>query len=317
MDKRETLNNTIIKNLMLEVLGDKEFCNRFCDEYNFENTAGGHKDDLFRLVELKAIEKGFIDSNISISKKAWGTPRHNLVNGHNTNFTKREIEILWETFYMLLTSNIIGPGVYRDQDDLPWFHITEYGKGCIDKRDILPHDVNGYMGKLTSIENLDQWVEFYMLEALKCYNANCYNSSVIMIGLASETLAEQMIEEFILLCRNKNYKVSRRLERDIGTSNLLVYLDENIKEKTPISTKYVIFEKVFNGISDIDTELKNIMDTVSRSIFINCLRVSRNEVAHPSEIRKDESEVLLLFIGFIKYCEMMTKMISKMKELNE
>ena len=59
------------------------------------------------------------------------------------------------------------------------------------------------------------------------------------------------------------------------------------------------------------------MDVSARDSFFTFLRLNRNEVSHCMEVKKDDSETLLLFVSFIKYCEMMTKMINKMKELNK
>lgn len=316
MNERTLLNNTIVKNLMLEVLEDKEFCKEHSGGYNFLDAGGAHQDNLFEMVERMAVKKGLIKKEVDISRVAWGAGKHNLCEGYNTNFKIKEIEYLWETFHLFLNNGVLSPGWYRNSPNLPFFHVTNHGKKCIGERNILPYDIDGYMERLICINGIDEWVKFYTLEALRCYNSNCYNASAVMIGLASETLVELMIKEFICLCEKKNYEANTELNKKISNTTVVAYLEKNIKEKTPISTKYVIFEEVFNGIKNMDSELKRITDTASRSTFINCLRVNRNEVAHPGVIKKDESEVLLLFIGFIKYCEMMTKMIVKMRELN-
>lgn len=147
MDKEE-LSTLIIKNLMLEVLGDEEFCEKYTNGYSFFNTRGAHQDNLFMLTEIMAIEKGLIDKKNPIASMAWGAPRKNLYEGSNTNFNINEIEMLWEAFYILLNNNVIGPGEYGTSSLLPYFHITRHGKSCIEQRDILPYDVDGYLKKL-------------------------------------------------------------------------------------------------------------------------------------------------------------------------
>lgn len=306
-----------LKNLMLEVLGDEDFCKKYTNGDSFINTYGAHQDNLFMLTELIAIEKGLIEDRGMCSVAAWGASRGNLHAGDNTNFNINEIESLWEVFYILLSNNIIGPGEYGTSSSLPYFHITEHGKLCIQQRDILPYDIDGYLNKLDEIDELNEWVRFYMYEALKCYNANCYNASTVMIGLSSEVLVEELISQFSKLLGKTRYEYEPKTSLQCGQKTIKEFFDEKIKKQTKISLKYEEFTKVFTGIKNLQDDLVNIMDTSARNAFFTFLRLSRNEVSHCMEIKKDESETLLLFISFIKYCRMMTNVINKMKELNE
>lgn len=44
----------------------------------------------------------------------------------------------------------------------------------------------------------DDWDEFYIKEALTCFNAGAYSSAVIMLGLLGEYLATRLVEELYL-----------------------------------------------------------------------------------------------------------------------
>jgi len=317
MSERRLLSKLEIKSLMLDVLGDKEFCKVYSGGYNFQDTRGAHQDNLFEMVERMAISKNLIKEDIPISKIAWGASRRNLCENYNTNFKKKEIEILWEIFYIFLNNNIIAPGWYRQSPDLPFFHITEHGLNCIDRKDILPYDVDGYVNKLSNIDGLDEWVEFYTLEAMRCYNSNCYNASTAMIGLASETLIEIILHEFsILLGKYCDYYKPKQYLK-LGNKTIKQYFDEGIRKNNKISKKYKVFVDCFKGIENIQNELFNIIDISAMYSFFTYLRLNRNEVSHPSQVKKEDIETLLLFIGFTRYCETMTKMILKMKELNQ
>ena len=181
---RESLELYTIRNLMLEALGNVDVASTIYLNYNFTNTNGGNIYDLVRITEGLAIKYNQIEKVMEIPQSAWACTGENLIEGHSTNFTKLEIERCWEAFYLLLNSNIVAPGMYSNSSQLPYFHITTYGKECIDVREILPYDVDGFLHKIKSINNIDRWVEYYLTEALKCFNANVYNSTVMNLGLA-------------------------------------------------------------------------------------------------------------------------------------
>jgi hypothetical protein len=317
MEDRTVLSTLIVRNLMLEVLGDDEFCIEHSNGYCFSKTYGAHEDDLFMLTEIMAVEKNLIGNEIQIPRKAWGAGRGNLFENNNTNFNRNEIEKLWESFHLLLNNNVIAPGEYGLTPLLPYFHITQHGKKCIEQRDILPYDIDGYMIKLRMIDNLDEWIEFYMLEALRCYNANCYNASTSMIGLASETLVERAINEFSILLGKERYEYNPKRSLQTNGKTVKEYFDSKISKDDKVSNKYDTFNKVMDGTNNMQEDLKSILDGSARSSFFSFLRLNRNEVSHPSDVKKDETETLLLFISFLKYCEKMTETINKIKQLNQ
>lgn len=321
--KRKELSLIVIKDLMLSVLFDDEFCKEKTkgiysklEGVSFITQRGAHYDNLFRLVELKAIEEGLIEDNLNLSFSfAWGVGTGNWFFGQNTNFMPNEIEKMFESFYFLLNNNIIGPGTYGTSSYLPNFHLSEYGRQCAKegKKDILPYDVDGYLNRLKSIPNLNEWIEFYVKEALKCYNASAYNSSVIMLGLASECLVEQLIEKFLkLLDRQGNsYSTNSNINMS-GFTSLKDYFEDQLSHSRTISKKFKKFESVFNNINNLQNDIKESFDPTVRRTFIDFLRLTRNEVAHPNDIIKDDTETLLLFVAFIKYCENMMKLINTM-----
>lgn len=82
---------------------------------------------------------------------------------------------------------VIAPGAYGSYGpDLPYFHVTEYGMQCIKQVHILPYNPDGYLKKLKKIDDINDWVVFYVTEGLRCFNTNRINSSMINIALAGE-----------------------------------------------------------------------------------------------------------------------------------
>ncbi len=316
MSIQRPLSTVVIRDLIFEVFRDRDFCKRYSSRYDFFNARGAHQSNLFMLVEHMAIEKGLIDNKIAVCKVAWGASGCNLYENHSTNFSIIEIERLWEAFYLLLNNHIIAPGMYGTSPELPYFHITSHGEVCIENKDILPYDIDGYINKLRQISGLDEWIEFYMLEALKCYNANCCNAATAMIGLSSEVIIEVIIIEFSKLLGKTRYDFKPKSSLQLNGKTIKDYFDDKIKRETKISKKYEVFTSVLEGIKDIPDDLISIIDKSARDSFFTFLRLNRNEVTHCLEVKKDNTEVLLLFMSFIKYCTLMTAFINKFKEMN-
>lgn len=314
MSVERPLSELIIRDLMFETLKDKDFCKVVTEYYTFYG--GASEYDLYWIMELKAIDKGLIDEKRKVPISAWGSTRDQLIEYSTTNFCRDEINRIYESFYLLLNNGIVAPGMHRWSNNLPAFHITEHGKRCLEEKEILPYDIDGYINKINSINELDEWVKFYMLEALRCYNARCYNATTVMIGLSSERLVELLIDEVSRLLDRKSYSYSIN-NTWYYSSNLKVYFDDEISKKRNISQKYLLLIEIIDKIKDVQgiKEVKNIsnsvIDTAARDTFVNYLRLNRNEVSHCSEIKKEPNETMMLFMTFVKYCTLITQLIKK------
>ncbi|WP_449602998.1 hypothetical protein [Paenibacillus sp. Marseille-Q9583] len=313
------LSTLIIRDLIFTVLKDKEFCRLHSKGYDFFNASGGTEYNLFHLVERRAIEKNLIDEQIKVSVSAWGVHGDNLFENHNTNFTKVEIERFWESFYLLLNSNVIAPGMYRNSSSLPYFHVTGHGEECLQANEILPYDIDGYLKKLKEIPSLNEWVEFYITEALKCYNVGCYNSATMMIGLSSEHLIELLIFEFSKLLGKTTHEISFKSNSSHHIPHgktLKEYFDEKTQQIMKISTRYEFFnEVILPNLQNLPREIMDLLDRPSRRSFGDYLRLTRNEVSHPNEVKREPTETMLLFIGFVTYCSAITNMINIIKAI--
>lgn len=319
MRERRTLTLLEIQNLMMESL-------IFNEEFNFNNYRvmtfkeygyQGTQADLFHLMEIIAVKKGMIDEEVKIVARAWGAGGMILHHRGTTNFKRNEIKKIYEVFHVLLNRGIISPGAVGNHGaNLPCFHVTEYGMKCLEENEILPYDIDGYLNKLRNIEGLDEWVNFYMTEALKCFNANCYNAATAMIGLSSEVLIELLIIKFSKLLGKTSYNFEAKSSLQLNGKSLKDYFDDKIKEQTKISKRFEVFTSVFDKIKNLPNNISNIIDKSARDSFFTFLRLNRNEVTHCLEVKKDATETLLLFIAFSKYCTLLTNMINKIEELN-
>lgn len=305
MNNKKTLTLLEIENLMLETLAYKEE-DIDCEGKTFYKYGyQGTQADLFSLMESLAIKKNLIDEQIKIPCRAWGSGADILHSKFNTNFESNDIKKIYESFYILLNRGIIAPGAIGNYGpNLPSFHVTEYGKKCLEEKDILPYDSELYLDKLRKINNVDEWVLFYIEQALECYNNYCYESSLIMIGLANECIVEKLINNYIeyLKCNFNN------------ECNMLKC---KLEGKRSISTRYFSYKNNLKRIMKKDNKLASLskyLDTLAIETYMTYMRLTRNELSHPNEIKIDKITALMIFISFIKYCEYQYIFINYFKE---
>ena len=185
-EETRVLSSIEIRNLMLDTLAyeadDIDSEGKTFKKYGYQGT----QSDLYRLMEGLAIKRGLIESDIPLHGAAWGGSGLMLHAHSTTNFSYSDIQNIYEQFHLLLNQGIIAPGAIGNYGpNLPSFHVTQYGLKCLEEHEILPYDVDGYFEKIKNIPSISEWVKFYIKEALQCYNANCMEAAVIMLGLSS------------------------------------------------------------------------------------------------------------------------------------
>ncbi|NYB72815.1 hypothetical protein HZF24_01525 [Sedimentibacter hydroxybenzoicus DSM 7310] len=295
METRD-LSSIEIRSLMLDTLAydgdDIDAEGKTFKSYGYQGT----QSDLYRLMEGLAIKRGLLKLDIPLRGSAWSGDGIILYPQSTTNFSFSDIQNIYEQFHLLLNQGIIAPGAVGNYgQNLPDFHVTKYGLRCLEEHEILPYDVDGYLRRINSIPSISKWVEFYIKEALQCYNANCMEAAVIMLGLSSEKILDEQIDALL-----------RYLYRN--------YTDEFSLMQTEVSNirfasaKFNCYKKYFdmikNNISDQTfKDMLPLVDRVSFQAYANFTRITRNGLAHPSDTKMERIEVLMIFISFIKYCQ--------------
>lgn len=296
MSSEKGLTSIEIRKLMLDTLAyedddiDKEG-NNF-KKYGYQGT----QSDLFRLMEGLAIKNGILDAKIPLSRAAWGGRGMMPQPQGTTNFCYKDIQYIYEQFHLLLNQGVISPGAVGGYgSDLPNFHVTDYGMKCLEQREILPYDMDGYLLSLKNIADITEWVEFYIKEALQCYNANCMEAAVIMLGLANEKIIDDL-NEALLVFLDRNYQNEYE--------QMATMLSSAITASAKYNCYITHFNAVKNHIGDQDfKDMLPLMDRVAIQSFANFTRITRNELSHPSDAKMERMEVLMIFISFVKYCK--------------
>lgn len=292
-----------MKNLIFEALAEKKPektpWKKTFEMHGYRGTVSA----LRAIVEYIGIEHGVIKKVVEIPTLSWKNPGEIPYYMMNTNLDDNNLNLFNEEVHLMTYHNIISPGANGGYGDhLPYFHVTKYGLKCLEERDILPYDPDAYLQKVFSVASIDEWEKFYMEESLKCYNADAFESALMMIGLAGEYLATKLIEQMDCFLTNKEPALQATY------ANVL-------QGKTAISQRYAEYEKMISEVlkkKDAATNqlkypaLKNLspsLDVAAKAVYATYLRLTRNELAHPSGLKVDRLECLTYMTSYIKYCE--------------
>ena len=205
--------------------------------------------------------------------------------------------------HLLIGQNVISPGAigHAYGDAWPYFHVTRYGLECLAKRDIVPYDPENYMKRLRAIALFDVWEEFYMEQCLKCYNVGAMESAIIMLGLEGEYLANRLIDALqAFLDKNEPAEYKKYIAA--------------LKGKNKISQRFIEYEKYQEKCASLRDSTNNIkypelkkfapsLDGAAKATYATFLRLTRNELAHPANVRMERIQALTMLISFVKYCE--------------
>ena len=263
----------------------------------------GSLKDLFVLVDEIATSEGKIQKCIDVPRMAWGCGWNRMNPGADTNLNYAEVDLFMERVHYLLNQMVIGPGNARDVSaDLPWIHLTEYGKKCIEERDILPYDTDGYIAKIQSCSRHTVWDVYYIQQILGCFNRGLYDAATMMLGIEGEYLAGHLIRKYTEFLAKNEPTEQTSFEAALRKCN------------GKISKEYEEYSKSWRHVSNKkDTQnnllypnlaaLKQRLDQPAESTFMNYLRLTRNGLAHPSNTVMEPSETMLLIVSFLKYFE--------------
>lgn len=296
MAEERSLSSIEVRTLMMDTLAyegdDIDTEGKNFKMYGYRGT----QSDLFRLMEGLAVKMGIIANHIPLRGAAWGGSGLMLHPHSTTNFGHKDIQLIYEQFHVLLNQGVIAPGAIGNYGpNLPNFHVTDYGLKCLEEREILPYDVDGYLSKIKGIPGITEWVEFYIKEALQCYNANCMEAAVIMLGLSNEKIIDEL-NSSLLDFLSRNYPTEHGL------------MSASLTSARTASDKYTCYTQHFSTIKRLITDqifkdMLPLMDRVAIDSYANFTRITRNGLAHPSDTKMERMEVLMIFISFVKYCE--------------
>jgi len=179
-------------------------------------------------------------------------------------FTEFVLDIFWE----LIMQGVIAPGSSTQSPNLPWFHVTEYGRKVLDANEYVPHDPTHYLENLRkAISAPDATVMAYLAEALNCFTKGALVAATILLGVASERV-------FLLVCSSLQKALSDSTERDKFTKLLA---------RNAMKPKLDWVQQKIEKIQA--TKQHPLPDNVNMmlSVIYDLVREQRNELGHPRD----------------------------------
>ena len=220
---------------------------------------------------------------------SWADTGLNYVEFENSNIQRRFIVLVNEVLWQLITQGILTVGKDVANPNLPFFRITDYGQSVLETERFIAHDPTGYMRDLESMKNsvLTDVAINYMDEALRCFNSGCHIASLLLLGVAAESV-------FLNLCKI----IHSSLNSEPDKKKLDNYL--------PVKPKHRwIVQRYQNLSSEIKrTELPESLDLTLTSLY-DLIRRQRNDLGHPQDtppnLNREQAFIFFkLFPGFVQ-----------------
>jgi len=196
---------------------------------------------------------------------------------------------LHDIFWELLIQGVLAPGINSNNVSLPFIHLTDFGKKCIEANSIIPHDPDGYLKRLEMLvgQPLDNTVLTYIREGLLTFLGGHYLASTVMLGVASEQCIDLLIEVYT--------------NAIVDPSKKLVFNKKIKQAGRSVKNRFDTIRDELLALS-IPSHLKDALDIQLSGIF-TLIRYSRNDAGHPTGrlIDKDLAHGnLLLFPQYVK-----------------
>lgn len=180
---------------------------------------------------------------------------------------------VWETLWALVGDGLVyldTAGQGSGTDNWRWRLSTD-GVRVANGGTWEPRDPDGYLDRVRrEIPALDDLVELYLTEALQSFNARCYLATSVMLGVAAERAFLVMIEKYAASPLPGARAIASELTR--VRSNYFTLWTEFRKRIEPVR------QELPNGLADPLT-----LDAIA-----DLIRLTRNEVGHPTGRRIDE-----------------------------
>ena len=184
-------------------------------------------------------------------------------------------EAVLTAFYDLFRTGYLSWGMDFNNEEPPWFHLTEKGRKALENVSRDPYNVDGYMAYLTRTAPINPVAQSYLLEALNTFNNNCFKSSAVMIGGSVESLILELRDELVSKMQTLKKPVPKNLT-DWRFKTVLDALETEIRGQLqkPLSES-------FDG---------------HWSAFTTQIRMTRNDAGHPINVDPVREEDVYAFL---------------------
>lgn len=197
--------------------------------------------------------------------------RHYVVANVHQQTGCSETEV-WEALWGLVGEGLLyldTAGQQSSTDNWRWC-LSADGRHVVKGGTWEPRDSQGYLARIRGeIPDLDNLVALYITEALRAFNGRCYLAASVMLGVAAERAFLVMAQSYGVSSMAGAPAIARELAK---RGNYFALWREFRKRIEPVR------QDLPNGLADALT-----LDAVA-----DLIRLTRNEVGHPTGRQIDE-----------------------------
>ncbi len=179
---------------------------------------------------------------------------------------------VWEALWGLLGECLVyldtaGQGA---ADNWRWC-LSMDGQRVADGGTWEPRDPDGYLARIRrEIPDLDELVDMYLTEALQSFNSRCYLATSVMLGVATERAFLVMAAAYAASTVSGSQAIAKEVAK-------------------PRSNYFALWAEFRKRIEPIRQELPNgLADPLTLDAIADLIRLTRNEVGHPTGRQIDE-----------------------------
>lgn len=167
-------------------------------------------------------------------------------------------------------------GMDDSNEAWPWLSLTEYGEDVARAAQPVPHDAAGFITNVEFARPLSDVERRYVVQAVEAYNRNLPDAAAIMIGAASESLLEELVEA-----------IGKQDPAEPAAANTALAGPGAALMK--FAHSYVTGKK-----ANLARPLREQLDTTFLGVA-NLIRIARNDAGHPSlaSVSRDQALVNL------------------------
>jgi hypothetical protein len=205
-------------------------------------------------------------------------------------------EVAWEFVVQGIFAPGAGPGY--SSTDFPHLHLTDYGRECLRAKEIIPEDPDNYLKGVSGYgAAVDSTTLLYLGEALSSFQHRNFLSTVVMVGVAAESVLLKLVDAITVALPTTERK------------------EKFAKETDTIKTQR-IHDAVVNRLKSSQTpfppDLQDVWEGHIDGIF-DIIRRTRNDSGHPKGRRMERDETRALLLLFPPYCKTAHALIEWLK----
>jgi len=192
---------------------------------------------------------------------------------------------------------VLAPGFNLANPNLPFFHLTDYGKNVSAEEKFIPHDPDGYLRRFKAeIPNADATVTAYLQESIECFARGNHIASVVMLGIAAERVFLLVSEKMLPALADPNEQ--KKFQAIMELMALKPKLDFVASKIAQIMSK---------------KPRPNLPDNlnIAVSVIYDFIRMQRNDLGHaqatPPDVSREDAFVnLRIFPTYYKMAEQLS-----------